>query len=355
MLVISCPGALVISTPVSIVSGIGNGAKKGILFKGGETIENLSKGDLVLIDKTGTLTHGKMALKEVKVFNDYNENEIIKLIAIAQKYSEHPISNAILNYAKSLDIDYSEELEDIELIIGSGIKYRYNKNNYYVGNLKITPKNLINNNLRNKINEMENIGLTVIGLYDELKVIALLGISDSIRESSKSLVKKLKKKGIKKIIMLTGDNENIARIVSKELNLDKYYANLKPVDKLEIIEKYQQKGFKPIFIGDGINDAPALSKSKIGIALKDLGKDIAAEAADIVIVSENILKVNEALTLSKAVKTNMFQNIMIALIVVIILILGVIFQVINMAIGMLVHEISVIVVILNAIRLLSFK
>ena len=352
MLVIACPGALVISTPVSFVAGIGNAARKGILFKGGDSIENLSKGNIVFFDKTGTLTLGKPVLSEIKVY-DNNQNHLLKIAAIGESFSEHPLSLAIIEAAREKNIDIEDEPTDVEMKIGKGIIFTYNKIKYAIGNKQLLSFE-IPQPIEHEIEMMEAQGMTTLIMSDSQKILGLFGIEDGIRNESVKLIRKLKKLGIKQTIMLTGDQKRVAHHISHTLGIDQYYAGLLPEDKASIIESYH-KDNHTIFVGDGINDALALSTANASVAVGGMGKDIAMETADVVLLSENIGKLEDAIKISKKVKTNMIQNVVFSLFVVLFLIIGVIFRQVTMSIGMLVHEFSVLVVIVNAIRLLRYN
>jgi Cd2+/Zn2+-exporting ATPase len=352
MLVIACPGALVISTPVSFVAGIGNAARKGILFKGGDSIENLSKGNIVFFDKTGTLTLGKPVLSETKVY-DNNQNHLLKIAAIGESFSEHPLSLAIIEAAREKNIDIEDEPTDVEMKIGKGIIFTYNKIKYAIGNKQLLSFE-IPQPIEHEIEMMEAQGMTTLIMSDSQKILGLFGIEDGIRNESVKLIRKLKKLGIKQTIMLTGDQKRVAHHISHTLGIDQYYAGLLPEDKASIIESYH-KDNHTIFVGDGINDALALSTANASVAVGGMGKDIAMETADVVLLSENIGKLEDAIKISKKVKMNMIQNVVFSLFVVLFLIIGVIFRQVTMSIGMLVHEFSVLVVIVNAIRLLRYN
>jgi len=352
MLVIACPGALVISTPVSFVAGIGNAARKGILFKGGDSIENLSKGSIIFFDKTGTLTLGKPVLRDIKVY-DSTQNELLKIAAIGESFSEHPLSLAIIEAAREKNIDIEDEPTDVEMKIGKGIIFRYNKVKYAIGNKQLISFD-IPKPIEHEIEMMEAQGMTTLIMSDSQKILGLFGIEDGIRDESIKLIRNLKKLGIKQTIMLTGDQKRVAHHISHTLGIDQYYAGLLPEDKASIIESYHKENHT-IFVGDGINDALALSTANASVAVGGMGKDIAMETADVVLLSENIGKLEDAIKISKKVKTNMIQNVVFSLFVVLFLIIGVIFRQVTMSIGMLVHEFSVLVVIVNAIRLLRYN
>lgn len=351
MLVISCPGALVIATPVSFVAGIGNAAKKGILFKGGDSIERLAKGDIVFFDKTGTLTEGKPKLQKIISYQK-EEEELLRIAAIGEAYSEHPLSAAILNEAKNRNLNIEEKPTDLKMFVGKGIQFLYNNVNYRIGNTKITEINLTATILKD-MEKLEQMGMTTLIMSDDHMVLGLFGIADSTRHNAKTLISSLRKMGIKETIMLTGDQTLVAKNISLEIGLDQYFAGLLPEEKANIIKTYQ-KTHHTIFVGDGINDAVALSYADASVAVGGLGKDLAMETADVVLMSEDIGKLKDAIKISRKVRINMIENISFALLIVLFLIIGVIFGQVSMAIGMLVHELSVLIVLINAIRLLKY-
>lgn len=354
MLVISCPGALVISTPVSIVAGIGNAAKKGILFKGGDSLEKLAKNKVVLMDKTGTLTRGEPEVKDIKIY-DYDKNQFIKLIGLGEKYSEHPIASTIVEYSKKHGNKLTEEVDDIEFIVGKGVKFSLENDEFSIGNDKLIRVDMLSDDILVDISNYHHSGNTCLIVANSNRVIGLIAIADQIKPESYLLAKEFKKNHIHEYIMLTGDNETIAKEVSNNLRLTGYYSGLMPQDKYDIVRRYQENNEKVTFVGDGINDALALSIADVGVAVGGVGKDIAMDTADVILMSDRVSKINEAIAISKKVRMNILENIGFALIVVFILILGVIFKIVNMSIGMLFHEASVLIVIINAVRLLGYK
>lgn len=351
MLVISCPGALVIATPVSFVAGIGNAAKKGILFKGGDSIERLAKGDLVFFDKTGTLTKGKPELKVIHAYHD-DEHELLRIAALGEAYSEHPLSKAIIDKAKEYELDLSDQVTDMTPTIGKGIEFEYNKNRYRIGNRKFILSD-IDEKTSSLIDSYESQGFTTLIMADEKEVLGLFGIADVKRDHVEKLVEELKRLKIKDAIMLTGDQKNVAKRIAAEIGINTYYASMLPEDKADVIKSYKDMNHT-IFVGDGINDALALSYADASVAVGGLGKDLAMETADVVLMGEDLLKLTDAIKISRKVKVNMFQNIIFALIVVAFLMIGVIFEVVTMSMGMFVHELSVLIVLINAIRLLRY-
>ena len=351
-LVIACPGALVIATPVSFVAGIGHAAKKGILFKGGDSIERLAKGNLLFFDKTGTLTQGKPELKKIYTF-DYDENELLRIASIGESYSEHPLASAIIDEARRRSLTTHDLPKESELIIGKGVKFKYNNIRYMIGNNKILEFPL-KNEVASTIDAFEDMGYTTLIMADPQRVLGLFAIADGLRNHAKKVISEVRSLGIKDIIMLTGDQDRVAKQVSDEVGIKTYHAKLLPEDKANIVKSYQEH-HQTIFVGDGINDALALSYATASVAIGGVGKDLAMETADVVLMSEDLSKLSNAIKISKKVKINMFQNIIFALVIVSFLMIGVLFKKVTMSMGMLVHELSVLVVILNAIRLLKHK
>lgn len=355
LLVISCPGALVISTPVSIVAGIGNGAKHGVLIKGGEIIEKLGTVKAVAFDKTGTLTEGKPGVTHIKSFG-MSEDEVLRIAAIGESYSEHPLGQAIIREAeKRLNIKLTSP-EQAEIIIGRGLRFTLDGQDYLIGNRKLFEQTAIDlDNHEDYLKLEETKGQTAVILGTETDILGIISIADTIRNDAKELVRELKRLGVKHIAMLTGDNQRAAKAVADQLGLDAYYAELLPQDKVEVLNSLGDKYGSVAMVGDGVNDAPALATADLGVAIGGAGTDVAMETADVVLMSADIHRLSYAVGLSRATVNNIRQNIIFALAVVAVLLAGVIFRTVNMSLGMLVHEGSVLLVILNAMRLLRYN
>ena len=354
VLVLGCPGALVIGVPVSNVAGIGNGAKNGILLKGSEVINDFSKVDVFVFDKTGTLTIGKPEVSSVKSYSkDYDR--YLSYLKMIEKESDHPLAKAIVNY---IDNDNNNlKVEDTKVIKGGGITASINGDRIVVGNLKLmeNEKIAIKNDMSRYINHIENEGNSVVITAVNKEVVIIMGIKDIIRNDVKQEINKLKRLGVKELIVLSGDNQSSVDLVSKELGLTKAYGNMLPEDKQAFIKDLQEKGLRVAFVGDGVNDAPSLATANIGIAMGS-GTDVAIETSDVVLINSKFSKLNHALGLAKSIVRNMWQNIIIALLVVSVLIISLLTSDwMNMSIGMLVHEGSILVVIINGIRLLNYK
>ncbi|HHW48187.1 MAG TPA: cadmium-translocating P-type ATPase [Clostridiaceae bacterium] len=356
LLVISCPGALVISTPVSIVAGIGNGARHGVLIKGGEIIEKLGTVKVLAFDKTGTLTEGKPKVTNIKPFG-ISEEELLRLAASAEMYSEHPLAKAILEEAGSKPIGSLISPDESDIITGQGLRTKLGDKIILAGNRKLMNENGIKipDDIEEYLKNEESEGQTTVIVADSEKIIGVISIADTLRDDVGKLIKKLKSLGIRKAVMLTGDNKRAAAAIAKRVGMDDYYAELLPEDKVSLLNKLQKEYGTAAMVGDGVNDAPALASADLGIAMGGAGADVAMETADVVLMSNEIRKLSYAIGLSRATVKNMKQNIYFAIIVVGLLLAGVLAKVVFLSSGMLVHELSVLAVILNAIRLLKYR
>lgn len=355
LLVIACPGAMVISAPVSIVAGIGKGSKNGILFKGGETLEKAEKVQVVAFDKTGTLTIGKPKVTRINALH-MNEDELLQMIARAEYASEHHLARAIVAEAASRSALKIVPAEQFEALPGKGIAATVEGVHLYIGNRKLMEDHNIqyDQEVADHVSQEENRAQTVVFVANDERVLGLISIADVLRTDAYKLVHNLKQSGVKKVVMLTGDNERAAAAVSVELGIDQYYAELLPEDKVKILQDLQ-KEYIVAMVGDGVNDAPALAIADVGIAMGGSGTDVAIETADVVLMSDRLMNLPYALGLSQATMNNMRQNIYFAVFIVVALLIGVLTRNVFMASGMLVHELSVLLVIINAIRLTRYR
>ena len=353
ILVLGCPGALVIGVPVSNVSGIGNGARNGILLKGSEVINDFSKVDTMIFDKTGTLTVGKPEGSETKVYGKKTKQALDFLTSV-ERESNHPLAKAVLD---AFPDGESYELEKTDVVKGGGIIGYVEGHRVAVGNVALMEKEnvVLDKQLMKETGRLEKEGnsLVLTAVDGELKV--LMGVKDQIRLGVKENLEKFKKLGVKNLILLSGDNQGTVDIIAEELNLTEAHGHMLPEEKSAYLEKRQDKGEIVAFIGDGVNDSPSLARADIGIAMGG-GTDVAIETSDVVLMHSEFSQLAHTLGLTKATARNMVQNIVIALGVVVVLFLSVFFSDwMNMSIGMLVHEGSILVVILNGMRLLSYK
>jgi len=372
LLVIGCPGALVISTPVSIVAGIGRAAKQGILIKGGEYLENAGKIQAIALDKTGTLTEGKPRLTDILVVenstevslsdsNADNNNDawsedqksILYWAGIAEIHSEHPLAKPIMEAANRLG--EIPEPDEFQLLLGKGVSTQYQGIRIRIGTEELMGDAGIycSEPVQQALNILKSDGKTAVLVAKDQNIIGIFGIADSIRRKSPEMITELKHIGLQKIVMLTGDDEVTAQAVARQAGIEHVYANLLPENKLEIIQQLKKEHKVVAMVGDGINDAPALASADIGIAMGAAGSGIAIETADIALMADDLRKIPQAISLSKAVLRNIHQNVFIALVTVAALLAGVLLREVHMAGGMLIHQASVLIVILNGMRLMK--
>lgn len=306
-LVVSCPCALVISIPLGFFGGIGGASKNGILVKGGNYLEALNNVEMVVFDKTGTLTKGIFKVTEVNSENNISKDELIACAAYAENYSNHPIAVSILKaYGKEIDKD---KIENYEEISGHGVKGIIEGKEVLAGNYKLMEKENIS------YKQVETIG-TIVHVAIERKYAGYIIISDEVKEDSAKAIKALKSIGVKKTVMLTGDNEIVGNKIANKLGLDEFHAELLPdqkVEKLELLFKEKSTKGKIVFVGDGINDAPVLARADIGIAMGGVGSDAAIEAADVVIMTDEPSKIASAIKIAKKTRSIVMQNIIFAL------------------------------------------
>lgn len=305
VLVISCPCALGLATPVSIMVATGKSADFGLLFKNAEVLENLHKIDVIVMDKTGTITEGKPILTDI--VTDLDEDKFLKIAGSIEKNSQHPLASAIINYAQENDIDL-EEITNFNSVSGRGLNGEVAGNKYLAGNLEYMLEEKIDlKDFQAKAEELAGEGKTSMYFANESEVLGIISVKDLPKESSKDAIKLLRDMG-KKIIMLTGDNKKTAEAIAGEIGVDQTLAGLLPQDKNKEIDKIQKSGKKVLMIGDGINDAPSLAKADIGMAIGH-GTDVAIESSDVVLMRSDLLDVVSALELSKATIKNIKQNL----------------------------------------------
>ena len=306
VLVISCPCALGLATPMAIMVATGKSAQFGLLFKNAESLENLHKVDTILLDKTGTITEGKPQVTDI--ISEIDENEFIKIASSIENNSEHPLSHAIIEYAKAKNIQ-AKNIEDFEAISGKGIKAKYENKIYYGGNISLMiEKNIDLKSYEKKADIFSNEGKTSMYFADEKNVIGIIAVQDKPKNLSKIAIDEMKKMGYE-VRMITGDNEKTAEAIKNALNIDEKYAEVLPQDKEKEIKNLQKLDKKVLMVGDGINDAPALARSDVSMAIGN-GTDVAIESADIILINNNILDIVSALKLSKStikiIKENLF-------------------------------------------------
>ena len=307
VLVIACPCALGLATPTSIMVGTGKGAENGILIKSGEALETAHKIKTVVLDKTGTITKGKPVLTNLKVYNSFDENEILQLAASAENNSEHPLAEAIVNGAKERNVEF-KQYDKFRAMPGYGIRATINEKEIQIGNRKLMASRKISTEAAEKDYEiLSNEGKTPMFISVNNELGGLIAVADVVKETSKEAVEKMHKLGLK-VIMLTGDNEKTAKYIAKEVGIDRVIAEILPFQKSEEVKKLQEAGEFVAMVGDGINDSPALAQANVGIAIGS-GTDVAIESADIVLIRNDLNDVAGAIALSKATITNIKENL----------------------------------------------
>jgi Cu+-exporting ATPase len=360
VLIIACPCALGLATPMSVMVGVGKGAKSGILIKNAESLEKMNKIDVIVIDKTGTITEGKPSVEKIVSTNkDFSEKLILESVLALNKNSEHPLAQATIRYAEEKNIE-TKPIENFEAVTGKGVIGNLNGKKLAFGNEKLMEQvhAQIDKDLNEQVKTEQKQGKTVSYLAIDKKAVGFVVISDKIKETSKEAIHKLQQEGLQ-VVMFTGDNEDTAKSVSQFLKLDGYKAQMLPENKLEEIKKLQSEGKKVAMAGDGINDAPALSQADIGIAM-GTGTDVAIESASITLVKGDLNGILKAKVLSHKVMRNIKENLIFALgynVIGIPIAAGVLYPIFGMLlspmIAALAMSFSSVSVILNALRLKS--
>ncbi|MFB6082210.1 MAG: heavy metal translocating P-type ATPase [Halanaeroarchaeum sp.] len=385
LLVIGCPGALVIGPPVSIVSAIGNAARNGVLMKGGEHLETAGTIDVVAFDKTGTLTRGETTVADVYGV-DGDDAAVLRLAAIAEKKSEHHLADAILAAAEDREGLVADggvatdagaaatgrgvpDPDDFDVVAGKGVVAHHEvsgeaggssdgsdgRREIVVGNRSLFDERglTIPDAVDDYVRERESMGETPVHVAIDGETVGAISLKDEVREAAPGVVADLEAAGVR-TVMLTGDNERTARAVGESVGIDDVRAELLPEDKQRVIEELREDGEVVAMVGDGINDAPSLATADVGIAMGAAGTDTAIETADMALMADDLERIPYPVSLSKATRWNIYENVGIAVLTVSLLLAGVLTDVVHLAGGMLVHEGSVLVVILNGMRLLRY-
>lgn len=354
LLVIACPCALVISTPVAIVTAIGSAAKIGVLIKGGNHLEALGTLSALAFDKTGTLTEGQPKVDTIKSI-DSDEETLLNIVMSLESYSTHPISNAIVDYATQFNAKASY-ITNFKNIVGQGIKGKINESDVYAGNLKlITSINKQIENYKDEINTYEQEGYTVIIVASSDIIHGLITVADPLRSNINKTLQQINGTHIKNTVMLTGDNKGTAHKIAQLVGIKEVYAELMPGDKLSAIKGLQNKGYRVGMIGDGINDAPALAQSDVGIAMGGIGSDTAMETADVVLMSDDINQLTRTISISKKTKNIIKQNIYFSILIKLIAFILVFPGLLTLWLAVLSDTGAAILVILNSLRLLKIR
>ena len=359
VLVAASPCALAISTPSAVLSGVARAARGGVLIKGGRPLEDLGVLTALAFDKTGTLTEGKPKLTDVESFGSIDKKELLEIAIAVEELSDHPLAKAVVRDGmEQLGKDTKiPDADDLEAVQGKGIKANYQGNSIYIGNLELFEDidKGVPDDVSEKVRALEGEGKTTMLIKRGDEFIGMLGLMDTPREKAKETLAQLKEIGIKKMIMLTGDNQKVADAVAEEIGLTEARGSLLPEEKVEAIKKLAEQENKLAMIGDGVNDAPAMANSTVGIAMGAAGSDVALETADVALMADKLETLPFAIGLSRKAKAIIKQNLWVSLGVVALLIPATIMSWASIGIAVAVHEGSTLVVVVNALRLLAYK
>lgn len=359
VLVAASPCALAISTPSAVLSGVARAARGGVLIKGGRPLEDLGELTAIAFDKTGTLTEGKPKLTKVVPLVNIEENDLLKIAVAVENLSDHPLAKAVVRDGKErLKGTEIPDASDLEAVLGKGIKASLGNDQIYVGNLDLyedLDSDKPSQEVTSKVRELEGGGNTTMLIRRNKEYIGIIALMDTPREAAKKTLKKLKEIGIKRMIMLTGDNQKVADAVAKEIGLTDAWGSLLPEEKVDAIKKLKEQESKVAMVGDGVNDAPAMANSTVGIAMGAAGSDVALETADIALMADKLETLPFAIGLSRKAKAIIKQNLWVSLGIVALLIPATILGWANIGIAVVIHEGSTLLVVFNALRLLAYK
>ena len=353
--VVSCSCGLALSVPVAVVAAMANAARKGVVFKGGAYFEAAKKVKVIAFDKTGTLTIGRPEVTDVISFDKHSKAELLTLASSIECRSGHPLANAIVRKAKESNISIETNLEEFADVTGKGVKAKINGQQCFAGSARFLQENEISTHEhQDQIAELENQGKTTILVGQNGKLLGILAIADALRPGAKETLSIIREQGTR-TVMLTGDNERCAKAIAAQAGVDEYYAQLLPEDKVKVVKELKEKYGSVAMVGDGVNDAPAMAVSNVGIAMGAAGTDVAIEAGDIVLMSDDLSKINYVRELSQKTVNNIKQNIAISLINIAFMVAAALLGYLGLVSGLLLNEISALVVIGNALRLLTTK
>jgi Cd2+/Zn2+-exporting ATPase len=355
-LVVASPCALVISTPASILSAIANGARRGILFKGGVYLEQAAGLKVVAFDKTGTLTTGTPTLNVIETLESVSEQELLRIAAAAESRSEHPMAKAIVKSAEERGLELSAATE-FQAIPGQGVEANVEGQAVWIGSQRLFSERRISipDELRQKIHTLEQAGQTVMLVYSNGKWLGLLAVADALRSDAAMIVSRLKQLGVEHVVMLTGDNERVAENIAEATGVDEFHAGLLPQDKVRMIKILRQKYGLTAMIGDGVNDAPALAAADLGVAMGGAGTDVALETADVVLMADNLEHMPYAIGLARKARQTVWQNLAFSMAVIVLLVTSAFGAHLPLPIGVVGHEGSTVLVVINGLRLLGYR
>ncbi|KAA3644051.1 MAG: cadmium-translocating P-type ATPase [Chloroflexi bacterium] len=357
LLVAASPCALAIGTPASVLAGIAQAARNGVLIKGGMHLENLGGVSVMAFDKTGTLTEGTFRVTDIVTLNGYSEEEILQTAAAVEQHSNHPLALALVNtaYRRGLPLPKANGLENLT---GRGVRSEIDGKEILIGSLKLfetVQGHFIQPEVVETIEKLENTGRTTMAISQSGEFLGVIALADTPRKNVKDALKRLLELGVQKLVMLTGDNEDVAQQIASEVGVTDVRADLLPEEKLAAIQQMQEEFGGVAMIGDGVNDAPALATATVGIAMGGAGTAVALETADVALMADDIGKLPYAVGLSRASRKNIRQNLMVSLGVIGLLLITSVFGLVQLSWAVVLHEGSTIIVVLNALRLLRYQ
>ncbi|VAW65261.1 Lead, cadmium, zinc and mercury transporting ATPase; Copper-translocating P-type ATPase, partial [hydrothermal vent metagenome] len=352
-IVAAAPCALVISIPITLVAAIGTAGRNGILIKGGVHLENLAKVKVIALDKTGTLTLGKPQISKIAPFYGLSKTRLLSMAVALESRSQHPLANAIINYAADEKIDVIPA-DDFQSLTGAGAMGRINNELIYIGNpdlfigmgIDLSP-------VKEQISKLQQAGNTVILIGTDQQLYGLIAVIDPLRPEVKNTISELRRVGIEKIIMLTGDNQLAANAIAASAGIDEVFAELKPEDKKRKIEELDQRYGRVAMVGDGVNDAPALAVAHVGIAMGAAGTDVALETADVALMADDLSRLPYLIRFSRRNWSIIQQNLILSVLVIGSLVVGAVMGVFSLPVAVIAHEISEFVVIASGLRMLK--
>ncbi|MGE5251800.1 MAG: heavy metal translocating P-type ATPase [Bacteroidota bacterium] len=357
-LVVASPCALVISTPASILSAIANGARRGVLFKGGIHLEKAATLKVLAFDKTGTLTTGIPALTAIETLGDVPADDLLRISAGLEARSEHPLARSIVQAAQARSLDLPQST-DFRAIPGQGVEGRIADQLLWIGNERMLSERAVSlpPAVAKRADELHAQGQTVIFVYSPSRetFLGLFAVADSLREDAVEMIKALKNAGIERVVMLTGDHPQVAAAMAARLGVDEFHAGLLPQDKVTVLRALQRKYGPVAMVGDGVNDAPSLATADVGIAMGGAGTDVAIETADVVLMSDDLHKIPFTINLARRARRVVWQNLTFAMAVIVILVASALGAQLPLPLGVVGHEGSTVLVVLNGLRLLAYQ
>ena len=355
VLIVVCPCSLVWATPTAVVAAVGNAANRGVLIKDGTAMEQIGKVDIVALDKTGTLTLGKPSLKEIVALDGYQPDRILSLAASAERSSEHPLGRAIVDAARDATLEVSVA-EDFRALPGLGIQARVDGVDIVIGHRMLEENQiLMQTQVKDQISDIESRGNTVIPVAFDSTMAGLIVISDTVRPESRAAIEDLKALGIQEVVLISGDNSAVAQSIGTELGVDRVHAETLPEEKLDFIRGMQAKGLKVAYVGDGVNDAPALAVADVGIAMGTIGTNVAMETADIVLLTDRIERLPYLIDLSRAMLKKVRNNVIFSMSMNILAVALSVAGYIGPVAGAVMHELSALPVMANSALLIKRK